>query len=79
MNETDFNSECLSNAKRLFYETLSPKNHGQVIFDKKGYQNAVLVSFTATLPAISTATHTGEQICSPLSSKSKYFATKLHS
>ena len=65
MNETDFNSECLSNAKRLFYETLSPKNHGQVIFDKKGYQDAVLVSFTATSPAITTSTHTGKQISYP--------------
>ena len=28
LNDADFNSQCLSNAELLFYETLSPKNHG---------------------------------------------------
>ena len=58
-NYSDFNSRCLSNAESLFYETLPPKNHSQVSFDKKGYQDAVLVLFTATPPAINTANHTG--------------------
>ena len=29
MNDADFNAQCLSNAKILFSETLSPKKHGQ--------------------------------------------------
>ena len=44
---------------------LLPKHHGQVSLDKKGYQGAFLVSFTATPPSITTAIHTGEQISSP--------------
>ena len=59
LNYADFNSQCLSNAKRLFSETLSPKHYGQVTFCKKCYQDAVQVSFTATPPNIITATHTG--------------------
>ena len=59
LNDANFNSQCLSNAKCLFYETLSPKKHGKVIFDKKGYQYAVLFSFTAITPVITTATHRG--------------------
>ena len=43
LNDAEFYSQCLSNAKHLFSETLSPKNHGQVSFDKKGDQDAVLV------------------------------------
>ena len=50
MNDADFNSQFLSNAKSLFFETLSPKNHGQVSFDKKDYHDSVLASFTATPP-----------------------------
>ena len=46
---------------------------------KKSYHDAVLVSFTATPPVITTATNTGEQISSTFSSKSKGFTTKLHS
>ena len=72
-----FNSQSLSNVKRLLYETSSPKKHGQVSFDKKGYQDAVLFSFTATPPTITTVIHTGEQISSPFSSKRKGFDTKL--
>ena len=59
LNDADFNSYSLSNAKRLFYETLSPKKHGQVSFDKKGYQDIILVSFTASPPKITTAIHKG--------------------
>ena len=59
MNDEDFNLQCLSNAKRLFSETLSQKNHGQASFDKQVYQYAVLVSFTETPPTITTGTHTG--------------------
>ena len=46
MNDEDFNSQCLFNAKCLFYETSSPKKHGQVIFDIFFNQDAVLVLFT---------------------------------
>ena len=77
LNDVDFNSRCLFNAKYLFSEMLSPKNHGQVSFDQNNNQDAVLLSFTETLPNITTDTHTREQISSPLSSKRKYFATKL--
>ena len=79
LNGADFNSHCLSNSKRLFPETLSPKKHGQVSFDKKGYQDAVLVLFTAKPSVITTANHTGEQISSPSSSKMTVFATTLFS
>ena len=79
MNDADFNSQFLSNAKSLFFETLSPKNHGQVSFGKKGYQDSVLVLFVATPPNSNTDIQTGKQISSPLSSKRKDFATKLHS
>ena len=34
-NDAHFNSQRLSNAKRLFSETLSPKNNSEVSFDKK--------------------------------------------
>ena len=59
MNDEDFSSQCLSNAKNLYSETLSPKNHEQVRFDNKGYHGEVLVLFGATLPKITTDTHTG--------------------
>ena len=59
LSDANFNSRCLSNAKSLFSETLSPKQHGQVSFDKKGYQDAVLVSLNETPP------DTGEQISPP--------------
>ena len=35
MNYADFRLQCLSNEKGLFSETLSPKHHDQVYFDKK--------------------------------------------
>ena len=35
LNDSLFISHCLSNAKRLFSETLSQKKQGQVSFDKK--------------------------------------------
>ena len=73
MNDEDFNSQCLFNAKNLFSETLSPKKYGQISFDKKGYQYAVLVSFNKTPPDFSTATKTGEQISSASSSNRKGF------
>ena len=65
LNDAYFNSRCFSNAIFLFSETLPPKHHGQVSFDKKGYQDAVLVSFTATPPNITTAINNGEQIHYP--------------
>ena len=34
MKYSSFNSQYISNAKRLFYETLSPKKHGQVSYKK---------------------------------------------
>ena len=64
MNGADLNSQCISNAKRLFYETLPPKNHGKVSFVKKVYHDAVLVLFTATPTEITTDTNTGGKICS---------------
>ena len=63
--------------KNTFSETLLPKNHGQVSFDQKGYCGTVLFSFTAPPPAITTATHIGEQLSSPNSIKRKGFVTKL--
>ena len=50
--------------KMFISENLSPKEHGQVSFEKKGYQDEVLVSFTVTPPAITTAYQTGEHISS---------------
>ena len=47
--------------KTFFSKTVLPKNHGQVFMDRKGYQDALIVSFTANTPAITTATHTGEE------------------
>ena len=35
-----------------------PKKHGKVSFYKKGYHNAVIVSFTETPPNITTNIHT---------------------
>ena len=43
LNDADFNPQYISNAKCLFYETLSPKHYGQVSFDKKKYQDEFLV------------------------------------
>ena len=57
----DFYLQCISNAKKLFYETAPPKNHDQLCLEIKGYQDALIVSFTANTPAITTATHTGEE------------------
>ena len=65
LNYAYIDPQCLSNTKHLFPEILSPKHHGQVSFDKKGYQDAVIVSFTATSTTINTAIHTGEQIYYP--------------
>ena len=63
----------------LFSETVSPKNHGQVCLYIKGYKDKLLVSFTATTPYITTATHRGEKISSISSKLRKVFATKLQS
>ena len=79
MNDAYFNSHYLPNTKHLFSETVSPKNPCQVSFDKKGDQNEVLVSFTATPLNINTDIYTVEQISSPLSRNSKTFDTKLRS
>ena len=73
LNYSDFNSQCLSNVKHSFSEMLSPKNHSQVSFDKKGYQDTVLVSFTATTPAITTNIHNGKHISFPSSMNRKDF------
>ena len=56
-----FNFCSLYNEKCLFSETVSLKNHGQVCLDKKAYQGAILVSFTAIPSAITTAIHAGEK------------------
>ena len=76
LKDADFNSQFISNAKRLFSETLSPKNHGQVCLDRKGYQYELLVSFTLTTSAISAATHTDEQLSYMYSKLQKGFPTK---
>ena len=60
-------------------ETLSPKGHGKVSFDKKGYHYAVIVSFTETPPVIAKATHIGGGLSSPSLSKRKGFAPNLRS
>ena len=73
----DFNSQCISNVKRLFYGTLWPKIHGQVCLDRKCYQGSLLVLFIETTPASTTATYTFKQISSPQSNVKKDFATKL--
>ena len=65
LNDVYFNSQCLSYAKCLFSETVPEKNQFQVSLDKKGYQYAVLVSFTPTPSSITTANQTGGQISSP--------------
>ena len=78
LNDVYFNSQCLPKSKCLFFETLSPNNHSQVSLDNKGYQYEVLVSFTATLPTITTVTHRGK-ISSLLSSMRKGSDTKLRS
>ena len=77
LNDADFSSLCLSNAKHLFSEILSPKKHGQVRSGKTFSQDAVPVSSTATPPNITLYIYTGEQIYSPLSIKRKGFLTKL--
>ena len=64
LNYAYFYPHYLSNAKRLFSETLSPKKHGQVSFDKIGYQDAVLVSFTTTPPALPQLLTIGKKIFS---------------
>ena len=73
------NSFCLSNAKRLSSKTFSPKNHGQVNFNKKDYQDEFLVLLIEAPLGITTATPNGKQIYSPFSSKSNAFSKKLHS
>ena len=79
MNDSDLNSQCLSNSKCYFSETLSPKHHGQVSFDKKGYQDSVLASFTTTPHAITTANNAREQIYPSSSISRKGFTATLHS
>ena len=66
MKDDGFNSHCISHAKHLFYEMVSPKTHGQVCLDQKQYQYALLVSFTSTTPPITTATNTGKSFFSIL-------------
>ena len=56
-----FNFWCISNVKCLFSETVSPKNNDQVCMDRKGYQDAFLVSFTKTPLSIVTYNQTGEK------------------
>ena len=60
INDAYFNAQCLSNAQRLFSEILSPKKRWSM-FWQRGYQDSVLVSFIATPPAMTTATHSGEK------------------
>ena len=79
LNNAYFNSQCLSNVKRLFSARLSQKKHDQLRFDRKFYQDEVLVSFTATLPNITTDIRTGKQIYSTSLSKRKGFSTKTRS
>ena len=75
----NFNLQCISNEKCLFSETLSPKNHGRVSFDKKGHHDEILASFSVTTTAITTPNHTGERIYSTSSNTRKCFSIKLRS
>ena len=62
----------------LFSETL-PKSHVQVSLYKKGYQDEIIVSFTATPPEITPDTHIGEKISSTSSNTRNNFPAKLRS
>ena len=73
--DADFNSQCIYNAKRLFYETVSPKNHDRLCLVWKDYQDALLVWSNETPPAIDTDTHAGEKSTS--STFSHGFVKKL--
>ena len=68
-----FYLQCISSEKHLISETVSTKKHGQVYMYRKGYHDPLLVSFSETTHAITTATHTGEQIYSPSSKIRKDF------
>ena len=43
MKHADFNAKCISNVKHLISETITPKKHGQVSLDRKGYQDEPIV------------------------------------
>ena len=77
LDDKYFNLQCISNGKCLFSETLSPKNIGQVSFDKRIFQDPVLVLFSAKPPVITTYSNTGGKILYPSSSKRKDSTTKL--
>ena len=79
MKDSGFNFKGITNAKCLFSETVSPKNHGQVCLDGKVYQDTLLVSFNSTSSEINTSTHTGEQISSLPQNVRNIFPTKLRS
>ena len=55
------------------------KKKGQVCLDRKVYQDALIVSFTATPPEITPDTHIGEKISSTSSNTRKSFPAKLRS
>ena len=55
---------------------LSPKKHGQVSFNKKDYQDAVLVFKTATPHNTTTSTHTGGKKYSSSSNKKESCSQK---
>ena len=57
-----FQSQCISNAKRLLSETFSLKHYGQVCFHIKWYQDSFLVQLISTPPDITTPNHACEQI-----------------
>ena len=67
----------ISNTKRLFFETVSPKKHGKVYLNRKGYQDALFVSFTATPYNITTYMYTGVNLYSTSSNVRNGFATRL--
>ena len=60
-------------------EQYHQKRTVKYVWKKKGYQDAPLVSFTATSPEITTSNHTGEQISSTPSNIRNIFDKKLRS
>ena len=64
--------------KPFIFLTVSTKKHGQVFFVRKGYQDALLISFTATTLTITIDNHTGEKnIFSTIKFKEEVFPQRF--
>ena len=79
IKDADFNLQCISNAERLFSEMSSPKKHGQLCLYRNFYYDALLVSFTATTPVMTTDMNAGKKIYSQPSKLWEGFYTRLQS